>query len=533
MQTVTVKESAPYDNFLDVSTRLSDKYANTLENFLGEPIETAIKKPKENPFEGLYGVTYVNMFSLDDVYDFCKTINQFIPGNLKEAFFPQYENSFFVDPNEQVVIEKQLLKPTYGRTKNDGENDSDLSEFFGDGIQEGLKIDRKHGLNSAKLHWKGMPRFKQNSKYAYRQILIKFRTEEDYNKFEELIGQTITKREENAWVPIVNFPKKERKQMIKMRWLADPLCSPKYPLYIVSKNRQDTMYTSRALSKMQAPHYIIVEPQNMKDYDKALDVFNIREYVTLVEAPFSNHGDGPGRARNFAWDHSISIGATSHWVFDDNIFDFYRLNENSKVRMSTAACFRAMEDFVDRYENVYISGPNYVFFCAETQKYEPYVPNTRIYSTLLIRNDCKHRWRGRYNEDTDICLRVLKDGDCTVQFNNFLQGKAATQTVKGGNTTEFYHAEGEMDKEKWRHSYLNAEGTTNKSKMLVDMHPDVATMIFRYGRWHHYVDYTPFVKNEMKLKPGIVVPDEPNEYGMYLINNYDKDAVKIGEKIKA
>ena len=332
-----------------------------------------------------------------------------------------------------------------------------------------------------------------------------------------------------AWIPFISFPKKEKKQLIKYRIYADPVCNPKYPVYIISKNRQESMYTSRALSRMFIPHYIIVEPQNMKDYDIALDRFNIREYVTLVEAPFSNHGDGPGRARNYAWDHSISIGATSHWVLDDNIYDFYRLNNNMKVRLSTGAGFRSMEDFVDRYENVYISGPNYVFFCAETQKYEPYVPNTRIYSTLLIRNDCPHRWRGRYNEDTDICLRVLKDGNCTVQFNNFLQGKAATQTVKGGNTAEFYHVEGDLSKDNWRNSYLNADGTLNKSKMLVDMHPDVATMVFKYGRWHHYVDYTPFLKNKLILKPELTIPNEINEYGMYMIDNYDKDSIMIGK----
>ena len=62
------------------------------------------------------------------------------------------------------------------------------------------------------------------------------------------------------------------------------------PMYIVSKGRADSMITSRSLSRMKI-HYIVVEPQDMQDYDKALDTFDIREYVTLLEA-FSNHGDG-------------------------------------------------------------------------------------------------------------------------------------------------------------------------------------------------------------------------------------------------
>jgi len=296
------------------------------------------------------------------------------------------------------------------------------------------------------------------------------------------------------------------------------MTNPSHPVYIVSKGRSDTMITSKSLARMKVNHYIVVEPQDKDPYEKALDKFNIRDYVTLIVAPFSNHGDGPGRARNFAWDHSISIGAEKHWVLDDNISDFYRLHKNQRIRVESGIIFKAAEDFVDRFENVPISGFQYRFFIAPNQSYPPYVKNTRIYSTLLIDNNCKHRWRGRYNEDTDICLRVLKDGDCTIQFNAFLQGKAATQTVKGGNTEEFYHKEG-IEKNIWIDG-VNAEGTRNKSEMLVRMHPDVARMVWRYKRWHHYVDYSPFKKNELRYKKDIVLPKEPNEYGMKLVTNF-------------
>ena len=295
---------------------------------------------------------------------------------------------------------------------------------------------------------------------------------------------------------------------------------PKYPIYIVSKGRADSMFTSRSLSRMKVHHYIIIEPQDEAPYKKALVDFKISDYVTLLVAPFSNHGDGPGRARNYAWDHAITLNSGSHWVLDDNIQDFYRLHKNQRIRVESGVIFRAAEDFVDRYENVPISGFQYRFFIAPNSKYPAFVTNTRIYSCLLIRNDCKHRWRGRYNEDTDICLRVLKDGDCTIQFNAFLQGKAATQTVKGGNTQEFYHVEGDLDKSKWRDGKLNSEGTINKSQMLVDMHPDVATVVWKYGRWHHYVDYNPFKKNKLRLKPEVVIPNNVNNYGMKLVTNF-------------
>ena len=187
---------------------------------------------------------------------------------------------------------------------------------------------------------------------------------------------------------------------------------------------------------------------------------------------------------------------------DDNLDDFHRLNHNVKVPVRTGATLKAAEDFVDRYTNVYIAGLNYYSFCKSTDKVPPFTLNTRIYSCLLIQNDIPYRWRGRYNEDTDLSLRVLKDGFCTVQFNAFLCGKVTTQRMSGGNTEAFY-----------KH-----EGTLNKSQMLADLHPDVATVVWRFNRWHHHVDYSSVRKNKLIRKDGAVVPQAVNNYGMKLID---------------
>ena len=300
------------------------------------------------------------------------------------------------------------------------------------------------------------------------------------------------------------------------------MTNPEHPVYIVSKGRHESMITSRSLSKIGVPHYIAIEPQDLENYEKALDKFNIREWVTLLVAPFSNHGDGPGRARNWCWDHAISIGAEKHWVMDDNIADFYRWHKNKRIRVGSGVIFKAAEDFINRFENVPISGFQYRFFISPNDHKKPaFLANTRVYSCLLIDNKCKHRWRGRYNEDTDLSLRVLKDGDCTIQFNAFLQAKTATQKLKGGNTEEFYHKEiGTEVLDKAKNMDYNAVGTVNKSEMLVKMHPDVARVSWKYGRWHHYVDYSPFKNNELRYKPGVKISSEPNNYGMKLIENY-------------
>ena len=91
----------------------------------------------------------------------------------------------------------------------------------------------------------------------------------------------------------------------------------------------------------------------------------------------------------------------------------------------------------------------------------------------------------------------MKDGWATIQFNAFLQGKVTTQRMKGGNHEQFYEKDG---------TYL-------KSKMLEDMHPDVAKVVWKFNRWHHRVDYRPFKPISLgKRKKDI--PLEVNNYGM-------------------
>ena len=280
--------------------------------------------------------------------------------------------------------------------------------------------------------------------------------------------------------------------------------NPKNPVYIISKGRWETRKTARALDSMGVPFFIVVEASEYHKYKEVvtggtvlvLDKKYQDEYDPMTKDDWKSNG--PGAARNFCWDHSIDLGADSHWVLDDNILAFGRVNKNTYARVNSGTIFKVAEDFVDRYENVAIAGFQYFMFMVFKEERPAFILNSRIYSCLLIRNDIPYRWRGRYNEDTDLSLRVLKDGWCTIQFNAFIQEKATTQTVRGGNTEEFY-------------AY---EGTMNKSKMLAEMHPDVARVMWRYNRWHHYVDYSSFKKNKLKLKKDINISNGNNEYGM-------------------
>jgi len=278
--------------------------------------------------------------------------------------------------------------------------------------------------------------------------------------------------------------------------------NPEYPVYIVSKARWERCLTARALLKIKVPFYIIVEEQEYDLYKTSFPEVNIlklpQQYKDDYDV-FWNDDDsrtGPGPARNFAWDHSISNNFKAHWVMDDNIDAFMRYNYNLKVRCSSGTIFKIMETFFNRYDNLAQAGPNYAIFCPASDGRPPIKFNTRIYSCLLMRNDVPHRWRGRYNEDTDLSLRLMKDGWATVQFNAFLQEKRATQTVNGGNSKEFY----------------DEDGTYLKSKMLADMHPDVAKVAKRFNRWHHQVNYKSFANIDPRLNTQ--VNDTVNEYGM-------------------
>lgn len=272
--------------------------------------------------------------------------------------------------------------------------------------------------------------------------------------------------------------------------------NPDYPVYIISKGRWDSRLTQRALEEINVPYHIVIEPQ---EYDNYAAVINPSKILTL---PFSNLGQGSIPARNWVWDHSVSIRATRHWIMDDNISGFVRLNRNMKIPVSSGTIFKVVEEFVDRYKNVVLAGLNYRFFAKQRQEIPSFELNTRIYSCILIKNDLNHKWRGRYNEDTDLSIRALKDGHCTVLFNAFLANKQATMTMSGGNSDELYIDDGRLQ----------------MAQSLVDQHPDVCRISQKFGRYQHHVNYVPFKRNKLIRNPNVTIKRGVDNYGMVLVD---------------
>jgi len=351
-------------------------------------------------------------------------------------------------------------------------------------------------------HWKGMPEFYHKDLTPKYTSTVYFTSKEKRDYFSKVINQKLTDKTKSLW-----YPQAEIDSLADKCYISTDPQNPKYPIYIVSKGRWENTLTSKALDAIGVPYYVVIESHEYKNYRR---YFSKDKLLILDQSYKDNYetcddlGDskskGPGPARNFAWDHAILQGYARHWVMDDNIKGFFRFNRNLKVPVGDGTILRVMEDFVDRYKNIAMSGPNYFMFASRKTVMPALYFNTRIYSCNLIKNDTPYQWRGRYNEDTLLSLDILSGGLCTVEFNAFLQYKIRTQTIKGGNTDEFYAK----------------EGTLPKSQMLANEYPNIAEVVWKWGRWHHHVDYSVFKRNELKRKEGVAPSNEPNEFGMQL-----------------
>lgn len=330
--------------------------------------------------------------------------------------------------------------------------------------------------------WTGMPEFIQEEVTPFRTVEVYLKDEAALEEFERRIGGQLY---HGKWTW---YPPREYATWKDLRYVGGD--GPRYPVYIISKGRWESRMTARSLDAMGVPYRIVVEPQEHDAYAAVIP----REKILVL--PFSNLGQGSIPARNWVWEHALHEGATRHWILDDNIQGFYRLNRNAKRLVLSGATFRAAEEFTDRWENVGLSGFQYESFAARRSKWPPFAMNTRVYSCILIRNDLPFRWRGRYNEDTDLSLRVLKSGLATLLFYAFLANKTATMRMTGGNTDELYKGDGRL------------------KMALAEQHPDVTKVVWRWNRWQHYVDYTPF--ESIRLIPRGAAPSGQNEYGMRL-----------------
>ena len=369
-------------------------------------------------------------------------------------------------------------------------------------------------------HWVSMPTYEMGNAEAVQKIIVHFRTREDVQKFAELLGKENTRtkgfgrevsdRTNSMWFgDDSNYITPS-----DLCWTSESTWHPRYPIYIPSVGRWENPLTSRALTAIGIDdHKVVVEPAQYENYASVLG----RDKLLVLPEDYSARSTGSIPARNWIWEHSLAAGHARHWIIDDNVRGFIRMHRNRRIAVSDPAIFCAAEDFTDRYTNVAFSGFNYMYLTKERDRNFPqFYLNTRVYSLILVNNSLPIRWRGRYNEDTDICLRALKDGWCTLLFNAFLGDKVSTLMMKGGNTDTVY---------------ATGDKRLEFARSLERQHPDVARVVWRYNRWHHEVDYRKFASNRLVLRDDLVLPKDP-EYGMKLVSTKGRGTRYPGMKVK-
>ena len=280
----------------------------------------------------------------------------------------------------------------------------------------------------------------------------------------------------------------------------------RYPIYILSKGRPDTLFTARTLHEIGQDFKIVIEPQEHQAYINGMKSFGINPDKILV-LPFSNLGLGSIPVRNWIWEHALSLGHKRAWTMDCNMRYLYRIHKNTKLRVRSTVPLLVAEDYTDRFTNVAISGLQYHYFVPTFIEKAPVYYNTRIYSCILLDLTVKERWRvlewdgkpAPYNEDTDLSLQLLENGYCSLLLNSFTIGKMATHSMKGGNSQEVYKL---GDASSFDNRYAFAAS-------LQKAHPECVEITQKWGRWHHSVNYDYFKKNnKLILKPGMSWPEE-------------------------
>lgn len=247
----------------------------------------------------------------------------------------------------------------------------------------------------------------------------------------------------------------------------------KFPVYIISKGRAFNPLTARLFENSGIDYLIAVEPQEKEEYIKALSKKRV------LELPFQNLGLGSFPARNYCWQHSISLGASRHWLFDDNIQRFVKWHNGKRTKMENILeSIIFIENNSIKFDSD-ISGyeePNFVVRLPKT----PFKHNCHIYSALLIKNSIPYRWRLKYNEDIDLCLQVLHNGGSTLSCIYYMADKVSTsQKMKGGNQSELYQNNDPKKK-------------LLKARMIESVWPQYCRTVIKFGRYHHQINWKVF-----------------------------------------
>tara|TARA_Y100000114_G_scaffold56845_1_gene52022 strand:+ start:264 stop:1526 length:1263 start_codon:yes stop_codon:yes gene_type:complete len=356
------------------------------------------------------------------------------------------------------------------------------------------------------IDWNNLPKLTINPPHP--ELIVKFQNQQKLEQFYTDILKKPYKYERGIFYPEKPYP-----YQLNAYWksnLPEERIKNKYPLFVISKGRYqpDRSLTHNWFCKNKIHHFMIVECCEEDNYRQNMT----NEYTTILKLPpsYDNLGKGSIPVRNWIDDYArMCMKVEKYWCIDDNIISFYRWEKNTRRQIVDTTAFRVCEDFADRYDNLFMSGLQYKSFLPEISRARTLaVKNTRIYSCILISTKLKFildgtLWRGMYNEDTDLSLRLLKKGYPTVLHQQFLCDKSTTNSVKGGNTSSIY----------------KDDGLQRKLESLINQHPDVVKGTIKFKKVHHQVDYRPFKNNKLIMKDNLDIPEVENDYGLEIHDN--------------
>ena len=81
-------------------------------------------------------------------------------------------------------------------------------------------------------------------------------------------------------------------------------------------------------------------------------------------------------------------------------------------------------------------------------------------------------------------------------------GVRNAKPLPGGNTDNVYNT---------------GDSRLSFAESLQKQHPDCVSVVWKFNRWHHQVDYSAFKRNRPKLRSGAVPVKSANNYGMTLV----------------
>jgi hypothetical protein len=229
-------------------------------------------------------------------------------------------------------------------------------------------------------------------------------SKQDKDKIHELLN--IKKRSDKwLWFP---------HRLEQTKFYVEGKVKNEYPIFIISKGNffRNKKYqppkTAQYLEMIGVDYKIVVEPQEAEEYAKSIS----KNKIIILPEEYLNKNQG---IRNFVHHYNIDKENLAYWILDDNINDYYWVDNNERYKVRDAFAFKFVEDLMNNYENVYLAGHQYKMFCPPTDYRNIIQHNGRVFSSILIRTDIPSlNEEADIWNDNDLSVRILEKGLPTI-----------------------------------------------------------------------------------------------------------------------